>query len=332
MITLVPPRLRPGDTVGIFSPSAPATAWVPERTALAVRFLEQHGLRVRLGALTGQREGHRSGSIQARADEINSLIRDPEVKCLMAAGGGLVANGILPYIDYRALRRQPKLVVGHSDVTVILQAVYAATGLITYYGPHLIANFGEVPPYAENTFDYFMDVVGEGLRVPHVFPTPEVWTDDSVGLEETGTSAMPHRNALVTVRSGSVTGRLKGGCLDALLGIFGTPFMPKIQAGDVLFLEDTRKTPELLERSFALLENAGVFRKIGGLILGKHADYPDAGTKHKPWEAVWEILGKYDFPILAEFDCGHSKPMLTLPLGALVRLDADQRRLTLLER
>ena len=333
MITRIPPSLKKGDTIGVFSSSAPGTAWIPARTELAIRYLEAQGFRVRLGTLAGKGAGSwRSGTIRERAEELNALIHDPEVKCLMASAGGLTSNAILSWIDYRALRRQPKLIVGHSDITVILAAVYAQTGLLTCYGPHLISNFGEVQPYADATLKALLDVIGEGAQVPHVFPTPNQWTEDSVGLEESGGACTAHPNALVTVRGGSASGRLLGGCLDALLGVFATPFMPQLREGDILFLEDVRKTPEELERSFALLDNADVFRRIGGLILGKHADFRDQGTGMKPWEAPMELLERYRFPILAEFDCGHTKPMLTLPLGASVRLDADQKRVTLLER
>ena len=332
MITLIPSSLKAGDTIGVFSPSAPATAWIPERTRLAVRFLEDRGFQVRLGALAGRREAYRSGTIRERADELNELIRDPAVKCLMAAAGGFVSNAILPYIDYRTLRRQPKVLVGHSDVTAVLAAVYAQTGLIAFYGPHLISNFGEAQPFSGETMDAFLAVTGDRLPVPHMFPVPERWTEDSVGLEEKGVACAARENAWVTVRAGRASGRLMGGCLDALLGIFGTPFMPPIREGDILFLEDARPTAESLERSFALLENAGVFRRIAGLILGKCEGYRDTGTGLKSYEAPLEILGKYSFPILAEFDCGHTRPMLTLPLGASVRLDADARRVTLLER
>ena len=332
MKTIQPPRLKRGETIGVFSPSAPATAWIAERTALAVRFLADRGFRVRLGTLAGHEDAYRSGSIQARAEELNALIGDPEVRCLMAAAGGMVSNSILPYIDYDAIRRDPKIFVGYSDVTAVLSAVYAKTGLTTFYGPCLIPTFGEALPFSEQAFGYFLDVVGEKVEEPHAFPTPRYWTSDSVGLEESGVECGTHENRLVTVRGGVAEGRLLGGNLDTLPGFFGTPYMPEIREGDILLLEDSRKTAECEERSFSLLENAGVFRKIGGLILGKHADFRDGGSGLPPWEAPLEIIGKYRFPVLAEFDCAHTKPMLTMPIGGRIRLDADARAVKLLER
>ena len=331
MQPLIPPRLQKGDTIGIFSPSVPASAWIPERTDRTVQLMEEQGYRIKPGSLFGCSDGYRSGSIRSRADELNCLIRDPEVKCIMAAAGGMVSNSILPYIDYAALRNHPKIMVGFSDITAVLLAVYAKTRLITFYGPNLISTFGEQPPFSLESLHYFEEIVCGRHRLPHVFPMPDQWTEDSIGLEEN----MPYtayRNEWLTLRNGQAAGRLIGGNLNTMLGFFGTPFMPEIQEGDILFLEDVRHTPESIERSFSLLENAGVFDRIGGLLLGKHCDYKPRGSSLQPWEIPMEILCRHSFPILAQFDCSHTKPMLTLPLGAAICLDASRQNVTLLEQ
>ena len=325
------PRLAAGDAIGIFSPSCPATAWIPERTQLAIAYLEGHGHPVVRGSLTGKAEGYRSGGIAARAEELNELIRDPRVKCIMASAGGFVSNSILPHIDYEALRRCPKIVVGFSDVTAILLAVYAKTGLVTFLGPNLIPVFGEVPPYADESYDHFRAVAFGEYRLPHAFPVPRAWTEDSVGLEEAGVACEARANELVCVREGVAEGRLLGGNLNTLSGIFGSSYMPEIREGDILYLEENRGYPESIERSISMLELSGVFRRIGGLIFGKCADYDAHGIGKSFWEVSMETLGKYAFPILAEFDCAHTRPMLTLPIGCRVRLNARMSRVELLE-
>ncbi len=328
MQTLLAPRLRAGGTIGVFSPSTPATAWIPRRTEFAVNYLAGKGFHIKPGRLWGRADGYRSGGIRERADELNELIHDPAVDCIMAAGGGLVSNSILPYIDYDAIRRQPKIFVGYSDVTAVLLAIYARTELVTFYGPNLISTFGEIPPWSDESLAYFLDIVQGGA--PRVLNAPNHWTEDSVGLEEQDVECEAHENRLVTVRGGMARGRLIGGNMDTMLGFFGTPYMPEIREGDLLFLEDCKDYPERIERSFSLLECAGTFERIGGLILGKHADYRDKGTGLRPWECALEIIGKYRFPVLAEIDCGHTKPMLTLPLGGDAQLDADAQRVSLM--
>jgi len=320
-----------GDAIGIFSLSCPGTAWIPERTRLAIQYLENQGHPVVCGFLTGKSEGYRSGTISERAEELNELIRNPRVKCIMASAGGYVSNSILPYIDYEALQRHPKILVGFSDVTAILLAAYAKTGLVTFLGPNLIPVFGEVPPYSEESYAYFRQIAAGDYQLPHTFPVPGVWTEDSVGLEETGVACTARVNEVICVREGTAEGRLLGGNLNTLQGIFGSPYMPDIKEGDMLYLGKNRGYPESIERSISMLEISGVLQRISGLILGKCADYNAGGLNKSFWEVVMETVGKYSFPILAEFDCAHTRPMLTLPIGCRVRLNAGKKMVELLE-
>ena len=132
---ILPHRINKGDTIGIFSPSYPASAgWIDGKNH-AVSFLKEKGFNVKYGSLTGKRDFYRAGSIKERAAELNELIYSPDVKCIMAVAGGYVSNSLLPYINYEYLCRNPKIIIGYSDITAILLAIYAKTGLVTYYGP-----------------------------------------------------------------------------------------------------------------------------------------------------------------------------------------------------
>ncbi len=126
--------LKTGDTIGIFTSSYPMTAVAPHAAELAVSFLESRGYGVKLGKLTGKRDFYRSGSILERAEDLNELIHDPEVTCIMAAMGGMVSNALLPYLDYDYLKAHPKSIVGHSDITALLLGIYERAGLVTYLG------------------------------------------------------------------------------------------------------------------------------------------------------------------------------------------------------
>lgn len=130
---------------------------------------------------------------------------------------------------------------------------------------------------------------------------------------------------------GVCRGRLIGGNLNTMEGFFGTEYMPKIQDGDILFHEDSLKDACTVERSFSLLKLAGVFDRVGGILLGKHEKFDDNGTGRKPHDILLEVLGETRLPFLAEFDCCHTHPMLTLPLGCQVELDAANKCVTLLE-
>lgn len=324
---MIPLKLEKED---IFSPSSPATVTAAKRYIRAKEYLTKKGFRMFEGNLTGKRDYYRSGSIADRAREFNELIVSPEVKCIMSSIGGMNTNSILPYIDYEAVKKNPKIIIGYSDATALLLAIYNKTGLTTYYGPAVVASFGEYPPFVEETFTYFANILMGGISLPHELSMPKYWTDEFIDWEKQSRGKIKNRNEWVTVRGGNVKGRLIGGNLNTISGIWGTEYMPAVKEGDILFIEDSLKDISTIERSFSLLKLGGVFDKIGGLILGKHEKFNDLGTGRKPYEVLLEVIGETTFPILGEFDCCHTHPMLTIPIGALVELDASKKTVTLL--
>ena len=332
MTLLKPPGLNPGDTIGFFSPSSAATAWAPNRFARAKAYLAAQGFELKAGSLTGEQDHWRSGSIAARAAELNALIRDPQVRAIMSVIGGRNSNSLLPYLDFDALKRDPKIVIGYSDVTALLLGIHAQTGLVTFYGPALVASFGELSPLVDETLAGFLSVcMAGGASLPHRLPTPTQWTEERLDWEHQTRAKQCWPNRLISVGTGRVRGRLIGGNLNTLAGIWGSPFMPSIERGDILLLEDSLKTAETVERSFAHLKLCGVFERIGALVLGKHELFNAQGSGRRPLDILLEVVGEPTFPILAEYDCAHSHPMLTLPLGIEAELDLDAQSLTLCE-
>lgn len=323
--------LRSGDHIGIFSASSPISATIPIRFDRGTAFLKSKGYRVIHGALRGQQDHYRSGSIAQRADEFNQLLYDPDIHVLMASIGGNNTNSILPYIDYAYLKKHPKIIIGYSDTTALLLAIYAKTGLTTFYGPAAASSFGELPPFVDWTFQNFQQILSKDLSLPYTYPLPPVWTDEYINWSQQDRSKEQYPNRWICVHPGCVQGRPIGGNLNTIEGFFGTEYMPPIQDGDILFLEDSLKDACTIERSFSLLKLAGVFDKISGIILGKHEKFNDNGTGRAPYEILLEVLGSPQIPILADFDCCHTHPMLTLPIGCTVLLDADHTQLKLLE-
>lgn len=324
-------KLRRGDAIGIFSPSSPATYTARKRYERSKKFLDYKGFNIIEGKLTGKEDYYRSGTIKVRAEELNELIRNKNVKCIMSSIGGMNSNSILPYIDYEEFRKNPKIIIGYSDVTAILLGIYAKTGITTFYGPAAVASFGELPPYVDLTYDYFSDILIEEKNIPFTLPTPEFWTDEIIDWEKQNRSKEKYDNRLIAINPKVVEGRLIGGNLNTMSGIWGTEYMPEIKNGDILFIEDSFKNAATLERSFSLLKLSGVFEKVAGIILGKHEQFDDSGTGRRPVDILIEVLGETDIPILAEFDCCHTHPMLTLPIGKKVRLDTVNKELSIIE-
>jgi muramoyltetrapeptide carboxypeptidase len=323
-------KLKKGDTIGIFSPSAPITYTCPKRFHKAKKYIENKGFRIVEGSLTGKYDYYRSGSIRERAEELNRLIRNPEIKCIMATIGGMNSNSILPYIDYEELKRNPKIIIGYSDVTAILLAIYAKTKINTYYGPALVSSFGEYPPFVDCTYQYLKELLIDQTEFPYTLNTPSFWTDESIDWETQDRSKEQKQNQLVTVNGGRTQGRLIGGNLDTMQGIWGSEYMPIIKDGDIFFIEDGSKDPGTIERSFSLLKLNGVFDKVSGIILGKHQMFNDWKTGRKPYEILLEVLGDTNLPFIADFDCCHTHPMLTLPIGCEVELDATNKKITII--
>lgn len=326
---MIPFKLHTGDTIAVFSPSSPATKTAKKRYLRGKHYLEAKGFHFLKGSLTGKQDFYRSGTILERAEELNALIRNPKVKCIMAAIGGMNSNALLPYIDYETLRKNPKIIIGYSDVTALLLGIYAQTGLITYYGPTVVASFGELPPFVDQTYKYFSNIFLEEVALPYILPKPAYWSDEYIPWDTQDHSKVKRENKWITLQEGQATGRLIGGNLNTMQGIWGSPYMPTIEKGDILLIEDSLKDAATIERSFNLLKLNGVFDRIGGLILGKHELFNDNGSGRKPYDILKEVIGDLTFPILAEFDCCHTHPMLTLPIGTWVTLDATNQTVTL---
>lgn len=326
-----PPKIKLGDGIGIFSPSSPAAFFASDRYKRAVEFLRSKGFNVIEGSLTGKNDFYRSGSIKERADELNELIRNPDIKCIISSIGGMNSNSLLPYIDYEQFSKTPKALVGYSDVTAILFAVYAKTGINTYYGPAAVPSFGELDPFLSLTYEYFRQILIDEPKLPYTLPTPYIWTDEFVPWEETERQKKEYPNDIITLNSGKAEGRLIAGNLNTMLGIWGSEYMPEIKDGDILLIEDSLKDIATEERSFSFLKINNVFDKISGLIIGKHEQFDDKQTKRKHYEVLMEVMGRTDIPVLSEFDCSHTKPMFTLPIGCRVELDSDKKQLTILD-
>lgn len=225
----------------------------------------------------------------------------------------------------------PKIIIGYSDTTALLLGIYAKTGLVTFYGPALASSFGEFPPFVDMTFDNFKSVICDGVVLPYEYKMPDIWTDEFINWSQQDRGKTENKNEWLTVIPGICRGRLIGGNLNTMEGFFGTEYMPEIKEGNILFIEDSLKDACTIERTFSLLKLAGVFDRIGGIVLGKHEKFDDNGTGRKPHEILLEILDDYKIPFLAEFDCCHTHPMFTMPIECHVELNATAKTVRLLE-
>jgi len=323
-------KLCEGDTIAFYSPSIQAPYLYKARYTRACNYLKNKGFNLKSGQLSEKSDFYRSGTIVDRANELNSHIRDPNVKCIMSTIGGSNSSSILPYIDYQAIIEHPKIFIGYSDVTSILMAIYAKTGMTTYYGPALVASFGEFEPLVSQTYDSFVKVVNRNTDLPYRYQKPATWTDEFIDWKVQVNAKSVYPNKWVFNGKSVVEGRVIGGNLSAISSIWGSSYMPNIMEGDILLIEDSNKSIDIVERLFSLLMLSGVFEKVSAIILGKHEQFDDCKSNRKPIDVLLEILTNNDLPILYDFDCCHTHPMLTMPLGSQVRIDFDKEAIELI--
>lgn len=309
MDVLKPRRLRKGEVIGLVCPaSAPASR---ERIEGGVRYLEGLGYRVEMGAHVDARHGDFAGTDAQRLSDLNAMLRDPRVRAVFAVRGGYGCGRLLAGVDYAAVRRDPKIVVGYSDLTALQLALFRRTGLVTFSGPMPGVEFWQCPdPFTEAHF----------------------WRQ-LTSIRPVGLLPQPPGCAVRIRRSGRGEGRLMGGCLSILMTALGTPYLPRLD-GAVLVLEDIHEEPYRIDRMLVQLRHAGVLSRLAGLVLGQFTDCGprDPGRPDLPLAAVLdEVLGDVACPAIEDFGYGHVPVKVTLPLGLHARLDAGRGRLTVLE-
>ncbi len=302
-----PPRLRPGDTVGLISPSTPVTD--PDLLQKAARTIEHFGWKVKWGRGVGRKSGYFGSPIEERVEDLHTMFRDPSVNAVFAIRGGYGSSQILDRIDYGLIRRNPKVFVGYSDITAMHLAIHQQTGLVTFHSPVPLSPFTD---YSRKSFLRAISVSGPIGRQGN---PPE-----SDQLRPTHT--------LRTILPGKATGRLVGGNLTLISTLMGTPYEIDSR-GAILFLEDVGEEPYRIDRMLTQLRLAGKLEAAAGIIFGECVDC--GPSDYKPFvsagfslgEVLDATLGNLRIPVLFGLTIGHTSDQMTLPMGVSAQLDAD---------
>jgi len=333
-VALLPPRLRPGDLVGVVSPSSAVAAATPRRFERGVAELERRGFRVRVGEHARSKTGWTAGTPADRASDLHAMFADPEVRAIVCTIGGYNANQLLELLDYELIGANPKLFVGYSDITALHGAIHARTGLATMIGPALLPQYGEFGGLHEYTWDAFERVAMRAepagvFRRPDVWYPERLWWDEQDDRPRREEPAAPWR----TVREGRAEGPIVAGNVNTLLLLNGTPWSAQLD-GALICLEDDEEygKPWMVERQLFQLRHLGVFERAAGLAYGRI--HPEAGFESERWidEILLRATDGTEIPVAAGLDFSHTDPLLTLPWGVRARLDAgDDVTLELLE-
>ncbi|MBO0999847.1 LD-carboxypeptidase [Bacillus sp. SD075] len=305
-----PSRLQAGDEIRVIAPSRSLAIVKGEQRRLAEERLNELGFKVTYGKTALFHDDFFSNSIEDRIEDLHEAFRDPNVKGIFTAIGGYNANQLLRYIDYDLIKENPKVLIGYSDITAILLAIYNKTGLTTYSGPHF-STFG-MKAGLEYTMEYFKKAVIESEDF-YLDPS-KTWSDDSWHLEQDDRTFHPNAGYMV-IQEGDAAGTIVGGNLCTLNLLQGTEYMPSLK-DSILFIEDDEEShPFSFDRDLQSLLHQPGASGIKGIVIGRFQK--DSGmTEYALQEIIAAKREINGIPVIANANFGHVHPFVTVPVGS----------------
>jgi len=311
--TVRPGRLRAGDTVGLVDPAS--ATWEPVSIEVVEESWAALGLKTKRGANLLARRGYFAGTDEQRAADVNAMFADPEVRAIHCVRGGWGCARVLPLLDWPAIARNPKILLGYSDITALLLSLHAKTGLVTFHGPVGISQW--------NPFNvgWIKRVLQEGE--PVTFENLKAIGEDDLAVVE---------NRVQTLHPGTARGRLLGGNLTVLTALIGSGYLPEWD-GCVLFLEDVEEAPYRIDRMLTQLRLSGILQKARAVIWGNCSDC-DPGEGYGSLtvtEVLHDHIQPLGVPAWQGAMIGHIERQFTLPVGIEVEVDATAGTIRMLE-
>jgi len=297
-----PPIIRRGDTVGVITPSSALVD--DEGYSIAEDNFKRLGLRLQWGQHVGKKYGYLAGKDEERLADLHAMFGNPEIKAIVCLRGGSGAARVLDQLDYELIARNPKIFMGYSDITAFHQAIHTQTGLITFHGA--VANSRWTPM----VISQFEQLFFKGK--PPMYTVPQ--------------------NSVRTLSPGTAEGKLLGGNLTVLTGIAGSKYFPDFN-DSILFLEDISEEPYRIDRMFSQLALSGALRKINGFIFGRCSDCEakNPGNSLTLEQILDDYIKPLGIPAYQGALIGHMDEQFMLPVGARVRMDANQGSIAVLE-
>ena len=299
---MIPPKLKKGDEIRIIAPSGSLTRVRTDVLERSLAYLDENGFRVTYSTNCREMDSFSSSSVESRAADLHEAFADPDVKAVMACIGGFNVNQILPYIDYDLIRANPKILCGYSDITALLNAVYARTGLVTYHAPHLAAlGFLREREYT------------------HKYLTACLMNEDPISVTPSETAG-----SYTVLQEGTCEGEIAGGNLCTLNLLQGSPYMPDLR-DKVLFIEDDNIMGDYFPYEFdrnlqSLLQVSGA-ESVRGIVFGRFDE--SCRLTEDTIRAIVKGKVPAGIPVVFGTDFGHVFPMISFPVGGRVKLSAN---------
>lgn len=300
----LPKRLKKGDLVGVISPSSPPNL---ENLEKALPFLEELGLKVKMGKSVKEKYGYLAGDDDARLADLHDMFEDPEVAGIICAGGGYGAARYADRIDYAMIKENPKVFWGYSDITFLHTAIGEYSDLVTFHGPMLASDVGK-----ETFHERSRRMFGQLFEPFELFYSEEI-------------------SELTALTGGVAEGELVGGNLSLIRSSIGTKFELDVK-GKILLIEDIDEEPYQVDEMLNQLRMARKFDEAAGIVIG---DFKNSEPKKREESLTLDQVFEHYFselkvPVVKGFKIGHCEPHFSVPLGVQARLDADNKTLTIL--
>jgi muramoyltetrapeptide carboxypeptidase len=294
-------KIKKGDLIGIVSPASPIDL---DELNQGTKVLKKMGFRCILGRNVLAREKFLAGSDKERAEDFMDMVKNPEVGAILFARGGYGVNRILSLLDYEAIKKARKPVIGSSDITILLNYINKRCSLVSFHGPMAAGSFGRAP--MRKSRKPFCEALMGNLKM-YRYSQSKAWT----------------------IKPGKKEGLLAGGCLTLMVRSLGTPY--EIQTRNrIVIIEDVNERPYKIDGMLWQLREAGKFKGVRGIVLGEMINcQPGKNENYTLRESISEFFKKDSFPILMNCHIGHGKEMWTLPLGAPAILDTETKSLTI---
>lgn len=307
-----PKRLAPGQTVGLIAPAS--NVFETEETRFAIDVVRSLGFEVREGQHLYAKSQYLAGSDADRAADINAMFADKSVDAIFCLRGGYGTPRILPYLDYDLIRKNPKVLLGYSDITALLNAITAKSGLVTFHGPIAKQNFSDY------TLSEYRKVLVKPAKHPTIGAPPPF---------HAAPGQVEQKNRITRFTGGTARGHLIGGNLTLISATIGTPFEPDFR-GALLFLEDDGEAPYRIDRMLTQLWLAGKLDEIAGVAFGKFTGASKFdGNSFSIEEVIQQRFGPLGVPCIRGLMIGHVSDQTVVPIGAEAILDADAGTLSL---
>lgn len=321
---IIPQNIKPGETVGICTPSMPAYAISNETFENGLKNIEKAGFKVQLGEVTKNRssQGYRSAGPKERATELMDLFIDPSVKAILTTVGGMNSNSLIPYLDFEVIKENPKIFCGYSDITSLHLSLMKFSHLATYYGPGLMPHWSEYPDAITSSIQSFLEALETKERVLKPFKN---WSNHFRDWQTDAWKTIPREwkdnLGWRVLNPGKAMAQILICNLNTLMSAAGTDYFPDVE-GKILLIEEMDAPLSKEERSLRQLQLMGVFDKISGLIMGKPENLKLEGAPFGLDELLLEVVGPRNYPIISGFDCSHTIPMHTIRQHSLISFEA----------